>query len=109
MFPRRSDGRRTCGQRPVGHNPISDDVLITIGGLAWVVATVAAAIAYRVGAPMSAVALLGLSSIVVVHAPPVGPAALVVFATAVVLLARMQSPVPVVYAPPPTPARVSRP
>ena len=85
-------------------NPISDDVLISVGGIAWVVATVAAAIAYRgVGAPMSAVVLLGLSSIVVVHAPPVGPVALVVFASAVVLLARAQSPVPVGQTPAPGP------
>ena len=102
-----------AGERPAAadavealwENTLSDDVLISIGGVAWVVAAIAAAIAYRgVGAPMSAVVLLGLASIVVVHPPPVGPAALVLFATAVVLLARRQRPVPAVNAPAPTPA-----
>ena len=54
-----------AGERPAAadavkalwDNPISDDLLLSIGGVAWVVAAIAAAIAYRgVGAPMSAVA-----------------------------------------------------
>ena len=99
-----------AGERPAAadavtalwENTISDDVLITIGGLAWVIAAIAAAVAHRrAGAPMSAVLLLGLSSIVVVHPPPVGPAALVLFATAVVLLARRQRVVPAVHTPAP--------
>ncbi len=70
-------------------NALSDDVLITIGGIAWVVAVIAAAVGYRrAGAPMPAVLLLGLSAVTIVHPPPVGPIALVAFAAAVVLLAR---------------------
>jgi hypothetical protein len=107
-----SAGNRTAAADAVTalwDNPISDDVLISIGGVAWVVATVAAAIAYRgAGAPMSAVVLLGLSSIAVVHAPPVGPVALVMFATAVLLLARNQRAVPAVRARAPTPAVAPR-
>ena len=86
-----------AGERPAAadavkalwDNPISDDLLLSVGGVAWVVAAIAAAIAYRgLGAPTSGVVLLGLSAVVVVHAPPVGPIALVVFAAAVILLAR---------------------
>ena len=70
-------------------NTLSDDVLITIGGLAWVVAVIAAAVAYRrAGASLPAVVLLGLSAAAIVHPPPVGPVALVAFAAAVILLDR---------------------
>jgi len=57
---------------------------------------------------MSAAVLLGLSSIVVVHAPLVGPVALVVFATAVVLIARKQRAVSAVHSPAPTPGFAAR-
>ena len=106
-----------AGERPAAadavkalwDNTISDDLLLSIGGVAWVVAAIAAAIAYRgVGAPMSVVVLLGLSSIAVVHAPPVGPAALVMFAIAVVLLARTQRTVPAVHPPLSTSAFAAR-
>ena len=71
--------------------------LLGIGALAWIVAALAAAVAYRsVGAPMSVSILLALSAIVAIHAPPVGPAGLACFALAAALIARKRagSPVP---------------
>ena len=86
-------------QRPAVADAIQslqDNVIIgdpgvvgSVGALAWIVATIAAAVAYRqVGAPALAWVLLGLSLLVVSHPPPVGPVALVFFAAAVILLAR---------------------
>jgi hypothetical protein len=66
-------------------------VVGSVGALAWMVAAIAAAVAYRqAGAPTLAWVLLGLSLLVVSHPPPVGPVALVFFAMAVIVLARHQ-------------------
>ena len=66
-------------------------LVVTVGSLAWIVAVLAAAIAYRhVGAPLLATILLALSFMVVSHPPPIGPIGLVCFASAVALLARTQ-------------------
>jgi hypothetical protein len=89
------------GQRPavadaiqsLGNNAIVGDpgVVGSVGALAWVVAVIAAAVAYRrAGAPTLAWVLLGLSLLVVSHPPPVGPIALLFFAGAVTLLARSE-------------------
>ena len=77
----------------VGSNVIVGDpgILGSIGAIAWVVAAIAAAVAYRnAGAPALAWVLLGLSLLVVSHPPPIGPIALAFFAAAVVLLARSE-------------------
>jgi len=77
----------------LGDNVIIGDpgVVGTVGALAWVVAAIAAAVAYRrAGAPTLAWVLLGLSMAVVSHPPPVGPIALVCFAGAVALLAHSE-------------------
>lgn len=77
----------------LGDNVIVGDpgLVVTVGSLAWVVAVVAAAIAYRhVGAPLLATILLALSFAVVSHPPPIGPIGLVCFAGAVALVARAQ-------------------
>ena len=77
----------------VGSNAIVGDggVLLVGGALAWVVAVIAAAVAYRnAGAPTLAWVLLGMSMLVVSHPPPIGPIGLVFFATAVALLARSE-------------------
>jgi hypothetical protein len=77
----------------LGDNVIVGDpgIVVMVGSLAWVVAVVAAAIAYRqVGAPLLATILLALSFVVVSHPPPIGPIGLVCFAGAVALLARAQ-------------------
>jgi hypothetical protein len=77
----------------LGDNVIVGDpgVVAMVGSLAWVVAVVAAAIAYRhVGAPLLATILLALSFMVVSHPPPIGPIGLVCFASAVALLGHAQ-------------------
>jgi hypothetical protein len=77
----------------VGSNVIVGDpgILTSVGAIAWVVAVIAAAVAYRnAGAPTLAWVLLGLSMLVVSHPPPIGPVALVFFAAAVTLLARSE-------------------
>jgi hypothetical protein len=77
----------------LGDNVIVGDpgILASVGSLAWIVAVLAAAVAYRgVGAPVLATVLLGLSLVVVSHPPPIGPLGLVCFAGAVALLARSQ-------------------
>jgi hypothetical protein len=74
----------------VGDDVIVGDagVLVTVGALAWITAVIAAAVALRrVGAPVLATVLLGLSAIVVSHPPPIGPIGLVCFAAAAGLLA----------------------
>jgi len=64
-------------------------VTAVVGALAWLTATIAAAVAYRgVGAPVMATILLGLSLIVISHPPPIGPVGLLCFAGAVVVIAR---------------------
>jgi len=77
----------------LGSNAIVGDpgVVALVGSLAWIVAVLAAAIAYRhIGAPLLATVLLGLSFVVVSHPPPIGPVGLACFAGAVALLARAQ-------------------
>jgi hypothetical protein len=77
----------------LGDNAIVGDpgIVAMVGSLSWVVAVIAAAIAYRqIGAPLLATILLALSFMVVSHPPPIGPIGLVCFAGAVALLARAQ-------------------
>jgi hypothetical protein len=77
----------------LGNDVIVGDpgVLASVGALAWIVAVIAAAVAYRrAGAPALASILLGLSLLVVSHPPPIGPIALFCFAAAVALLARRE-------------------
>jgi hypothetical protein len=90
-----------AGQRPavsdaiqaLGANGIVGEsgVVGIVGGLAWVTAVIAAAVAVRhAGAPVLATVLLALSAIVVSHPPPIGPIGLVCFAAAVLVLYRSQ-------------------
>jgi hypothetical protein len=77
----------------LGDNVIVGDpgIVASVGAIAWIVAVIAAVVAYRgVGAPALALVLLGLSLIVVSHPPPVGPLGLACFAGAVALLARSE-------------------
>jgi hypothetical protein len=70
---------------------LGDPVSVSLGAglLGWVVALVAAAVALRrAGAGWLPTVLLGLSALFAIHPPPVGPAALVCFALAVVLIER---------------------
>ena len=75
----------------IGSSAIIGDagVVGLLGALAWAVAVIAAAVAYRgAGAPALAWLLLALSAVVASHPPPIGPIGLVFFAGAVALLAR---------------------
>jgi len=95
----------------LGGNAIVGDpgVVSMVGSLSWVVAVVAAAIAYRqIGAPLLATILLALSFVVVSHPPPIGPIGLACFSGAVVLLARAQH-VSMRAVGPASPAPVTRP
>jgi hypothetical protein len=77
----------------LGSNVLVGDpgIVASVGSLAWIVAIIAAAVAYRgIGAPLLATVLLGLSFVVVSHPPPIGPIGLVCFAGAVAVLARSQ-------------------
>jgi Ca2+/Na+ antiporter len=66
-------------------------LLAIVGGLAWIVAVIAAAVAVRgAGASLAAALLLGLSAIIAQHPPPFGPLGLAFFAGAVVLLYRSE-------------------
>ena len=95
--PAVSDAIQSLGDNVIVGDP---GIVGSLGALAWVVAAVAAAVAYRnAGAPTLAWVLLGLSLLVVSHPPPIGPIALVFFAAAVALLARSERSVAPVYAP----------
>lgn len=62
------------------------------GGFGWIVAMIAAAVAFRqVGASWGLTLLIGFAAVFAVHPPPVGPLGLVCFATAFVLVERARS------------------
>ena len=68
---------------------LSADLASTVGAVGWAVGILAAAIALRqAGAPLAVSLLLAVSTIVLLHGPPIGPVGLVFFAAAVALLAR---------------------
>jgi hypothetical protein len=67
-------------------------VSLILGLLGWVVAMLAAAVAFRrAGAGWAVTLLLGLAAALAIHPPPVGPAALVCFAAAAVLIERWRA------------------
>ena len=71
-------------------DPLS--VSLLLGLLGWVVALVAAAVALRrAGAGWAPTVLVGLSALFAIHPPPVGPAALICFAAAAVLIERWRA------------------
>ena len=89
-----------------GNAVLGDPVSVSLvaGVLGWAVAMVAAAVAIRrAGAGWPATVLLGLAALFAVHPPPIGPAALVCFAAAAVLIERRRAlqarPEPAVGAP----------
>jgi hypothetical protein len=85
-----NDGADTAaGAQALWDNFITGDLLFWLGGTAWIVATIAAAVAFRqAGARTAVVVLIVLSALVMFHVPPFGPIGLLCFAAAVVLLAR---------------------
>jgi hypothetical protein len=75
----------------LNRNPILADpsVSLVLGFFGWVVAMVAAAIAFRrAGAGWPVTLLLGFAALFALHPPPVGPVGLVCFAAAAVLIER---------------------
>jgi len=76
-------------------NPIlgAESVATVLGGLGWVVAMFAAAIALKqAGAGWPAFVLVWLAALFVLHPPPIGPLALVAFACGAVLVERWRTP-----------------
>jgi hypothetical protein len=75
-------------------NPILSDpsVSFVLGGAGWIVAMVAAAVAFRrSGAGWALTMLVGLSALFAIHPPPIGPIGLVCFAAAAVLVERARA------------------
>ena len=71
-------------------DPVS--VSMVLGVLGWVVAMIAAAVAFRrAGAGWAVTLLVGLSAIFAIHPPPVGPVALVCFAAGAILVERWRT------------------
>jgi hypothetical protein len=67
-------------------------ISFVLGALGWVVALVAAAVAFnRAGAGWLVTLLVGFSALFAIHPPPVGPVALVCFAAAAVLIERARA------------------
>jgi hypothetical protein len=77
------------------HNDVLGDpvsVSLVLGFFGWVVAMLAAAVAFkRAGAGWPVTILVGLSAFVAIHPPPVGPVGLVCFAAAAVLIERWRA------------------
>jgi hypothetical protein len=83
---------------------VSDpSVSFVLGGLGWVVAMVAAAVAFRrAGAGWPVTLLVGFAALFAIHPPPIGPVGLVCFAAAAVLIERARAhDARAVAAPPP--------
>ena len=77
-----------------GSNILGDpmSVSLALGSLGWVVAMVAAAVAFRrSGAGWPVTLLIGFAAVFFVHPPPVGPVGLVCFAAAAVLIERARA------------------
>ena len=75
-------------------NPILTDPSLSLlaGGLGWIVAMIAAAVAFRqVGAGWGLTLLIGFAAVFAVHPPPTGPLGLVFFVAALVLVERARA------------------
>jgi hypothetical protein len=67
-------------------------VSLVLGSLGWVVAMIAAAVAFRrAGAGWLVTLLVGLAALFAIHPPPVGPVGLFCFAAAAVLIERARA------------------
>ena len=83
-------------------------VALALGLLGWVVAMIAAAIALRrAGVGWTATVLVGLTAVFAIHPPPVGPAGLVCFAVAAILVERWRARIGRETAIPPDPPVVA--
>ena len=75
-------------------NPLLTDPSLSLlaGGFGWIVAMIAAAVAFRqVGASWGLTLLIGFAAVFAVHPPPIGPIGLVCFAAALVLVERARA------------------
>jgi lysylphosphatidylglycerol synthetase-like protein (DUF2156 family) len=67
-------------------------VSFVLGGFGWIVAMVAAAVAFRrAGASWPVTLLVGFAALFAIHPPPVGPLGLLCFAGAAVLIERAKA------------------
>jgi hypothetical protein len=67
-------------------------ISLVLGALGWIVAMLAAAVAFRgAGAGWPVTILVGLAALFAIHPPPVGPFALGCFAAAAVLIERWRA------------------
>jgi hypothetical protein len=67
-------------------------VSMVLGALGWIVALVAAAVAFRrAGAGWPVTLLVGFAALFAAHPPPIGPVGLVCFASAAVLIERARA------------------
>lgn len=82
-LPSTERGTAADAIQAIWHTFLSADLFQIIGSVGWIVGVLAAAVAFRqVRAPLMVSILLGLSAIVILHGPPVGPVGLVCFAAA---------------------------
>jgi hypothetical protein len=75
-------------------NPILTDpsLSLVVGLLGWIIAMIAAAVAFRrEGAGWGITLLIGFSAVFAIHPPPIGPVGLLCFAAAAVLVERMRA------------------
>jgi len=85
-----ADAIKHYNQNDIVGDPMS--LSLALGLLGWVVAMLAAAVAFRkAGAGWPLTVLVGLSAFVAIHPPPIGPAALVCFAIAALLIERWRA------------------
>jgi hypothetical protein len=93
-------------QNPILGDPASISLLL--GFFGWVVAMVAAALAFRrAGAGWPVTLLLGGAALFAIHPPPIGPVGLVCFAAAAVLIERRRARDARALAAPPVPAELA--
>jgi hypothetical protein len=84
-----ADAIQDYNRHPILADP---SVSFFLGGAGWIVAMVAAAVAFRrAGAGWPLTMLVGLAALFAVHPPPIGPIGLACFATAAVLVERARS------------------
>jgi hypothetical protein len=102
-----ADAIQDLNRNAITADPAS--IALSLGVLGWVVAMVAAAVAFRrSGVGWLPTVLLGLASAFVIHPPPVGPIALVCLAMAAALIERERARESAVSVPATrTPPRVS--
>jgi hypothetical protein len=84
-----ADAIQDYNRHPILADP---SVSFVLGGLGWIVAMLAAAVAFRrAGAGWPLTTLIGLAALFAAHPPPIGPVGLACFAAAAVLVERARA------------------